>query len=94
MGRNGYFYTDELTDEQLEELCLLEYRASKALSYIVVMVRSTYNVFLFSVLKGYFIQYFVGVQLVSFILISAWLFSTSGYDDLFKGQGRPLSKTW
>ncbi|KAI0761664.1 TrkH-domain-containing protein [Trametes elegans] len=37
IGRNSDFYTDELTDEQLEELGGIEYQALKLLSYIVIL---------------------------------------------------------
>lgn len=41
VGRNSAFLnTDELTDEQLEELGGIEYRALRALSWIVGLVRS------------------------------------------------------
>lgn len=42
VGRNGDFNTDELTDDQLEELGGLEYRALRALSYIVMIVSAVH----------------------------------------------------
>ena len=38
VGRNSDFNTDELTDDQLEELGGIEYRALRALSWIVGLV--------------------------------------------------------
>ena len=38
IGRNSDFYTDELTDEQLEWLGGIEYRALRFLSYLVFAV--------------------------------------------------------
>lgn len=38
IGRNSEFYTDELTDEQLEHLGGIEYRALRFLSYFVFIV--------------------------------------------------------
>ena len=38
IGRNSEFYTDELTDEQLENLGGIEYRALRFLSYFVPAV--------------------------------------------------------
>ena len=38
VGRNSEFYTDELTDEQLEHLGGIEYRALRFLSYLVPAV--------------------------------------------------------
>jgi hypothetical protein len=39
IGRNSHFNTELLSDEQLEELGGIEYRALRALSYIVIVVR-------------------------------------------------------
>lgn len=38
IGRNSEFYTDELTDEQLEQLGGIEYRALRFLSYFIFTV--------------------------------------------------------
>jgi hypothetical protein len=38
IGKNSEFYTDELTDEQLERLGGIEYRALRFLSYFVPAV--------------------------------------------------------
>jgi hypothetical protein len=39
VGRNSRFNTDELTDEQLEEIGGVEYRALRVLGYLVAGVR-------------------------------------------------------
>lgn len=38
VGRNSFFHTDYLTDEQLEEIGGVEYRALRLLSYLVAFV--------------------------------------------------------
>jgi len=38
VGRNSEFYTDQLTDEQLERLGGIEYRALRFLSYFIFAV--------------------------------------------------------
>ena len=38
VGRNSLFHTDRLTDEQLEEIGGVEYRALRLLSYLVPFV--------------------------------------------------------
>ena len=43
IGRNSEFYTDELTDEQLEHLGGIEYRALRFLSYFVFAVSVATN---------------------------------------------------
>ncbi len=40
MGRNSNFYTETLTDEQLEKIGGAEYRALRVLSYLVPTVRA------------------------------------------------------
>ncbi|KAH9891144.1 TrkH-domain-containing protein [Cubamyces lactineus] len=75
IGRNSEFHTEELTDEQLEELGGIEYRALRMLSYIVIL-------------------YFIGTQMISFILIAPWLSTTHSYDDVFASQPRLVNKSW
>ncbi|CDO70946.1 hypothetical protein BN946_scf184829.g55 [Trametes cinnabarina] len=76
IGRNSEFYIEELTDEQLEELGGIEYRALRLLSYIVIL------------------QYFIGTQMISFILIAPWLSTTHTYDGVFASQPRLVNKSW
>ncbi|KAL4244289.1 TrkH Potassium Transport [Abortiporus biennis] len=75
IGRNSDFNTDELTDEELEKLGGLEYRALHLLTYLVFF-------------------YFMGTQLISFILIAPWLSTTHTYDDVFNAQPRLVNKSW
>lgn len=75
IGRNSHFNTELLSDEELEALGGIEYRALRALSYIVII-------------------YFIGVQLISFIVITSWINSTSRYDSVFQDQFRFVPKTW
>ena len=39
-------------------------------------------------------QYFIGTQLVSFILIAPWLSTSHTYDSVFEGQPRLVNKSW
>ncbi|KAF8510124.1 potassium transporter [Hysterangium stoloniferum] len=73
--RNSFFQTDLLSDEELEKIGGVEYRALRLLSYLVAF-------------------YFVGTQLISFILIAPWLASTTEYDNVFAAQPRPVQKVW
>ncbi|OSD05765.1 TrkH-domain-containing protein [Trametes coccinea BRFM310] len=75
IGRNSEFHTEELTDEQLEELGGIEYRALRLLSWIVIL-------------------YFIGTQMISFILIAPWLSTTHTYDSVFASQPRLVNKSW
>ncbi|KAI0762545.1 TrkH-domain-containing protein [Fomes fomentarius] len=75
IGRNGEFNTEELTDEQLEELGGIEYKALTLLSYLVI-------------------SYFVGTQLISFIVFAPWFSTTHTYDEVFAAQPRLVNKTW
>ncbi|TBU58845.1 TrkH-domain-containing protein [Dichomitus squalens] len=79
IGRNSEFNTDELSDEQLEELGGIErtcrYRALRMLNWIVI-------------------SYFIGTQLVSFTLFAPWLSTTHAYDDVFNSQFRLVNKSW
>ncbi|KAI0666217.1 cation transport protein-domain-containing protein [Trametes maxima] len=75
IGRNGDFHTEELSDEELEELGGIEYRALRLLSYIVIL-------------------YFLGTQMITFILIAPWLSTSSSYDDVFAAQPRMVNKSW
>lgn len=42
----------------------------------------------------YSVQYFIGTQLISFILIAPWLSTTHTYDTVFNSQFRLVSKPW
>ncbi|KAF9011641.1 TrkH-domain-containing protein, partial [Hymenopellis radicata] len=75
VGRNSHFYTETLTDEQLEFIGGAEYRALRVLSYLVP-------------------AYFIGSQLIAFIIFAPWLSTTSTYDDVFNAQPRLVNKTW
>ncbi|OBZ78732.1 hypothetical protein A0H81_00276 [Grifola frondosa] len=75
IGRNSDFNTEYLSDEQLEELGGLEYRALRLLSYLVIL-------------------YFIGTQMITFILIAPWLSTSSEYDDVFASQPRLVNKSW
>ncbi|KAH9927443.1 TrkH-domain-containing protein [Epithele typhae] len=75
IGRNSEINTDELSDEQLEELGGIEYQALCLLNYIVIL-------------------YFIGTQLVSFILIAPWLSTSHAYDGVFDTQPRLVNKSW
>ncbi|KAI0085711.1 cation transport protein-domain-containing protein [Irpex rosettiformis] len=40
------------------------------------------------------ILYFIGVQLISIVLIAPWLSSTRAYDSVFEAQPRKVNKSW
>jgi hypothetical protein len=40
------------------------------------------------------LQYFVGVQLISFLIFAPWLLVTNRYDTAFQSQYRLVSKAW
>lgn len=39
-------------------------------------------------------QYFIGVQLITIVLIAPWLSATHTYDDVFATQPRLVNKPW
>ncbi|KAF8647560.1 hypothetical protein AX16_006617 [Volvariella volvacea WC 439] len=74
-GRNSDFHTDELSDEELEDIGGVEYRALRLLSYLVPL-------------------YFVGTQVIAFLLFGPWISVTSQYDPVFDAQPRVIKKPW
>ncbi|KAJ6615355.1 cation transport protein-domain-containing protein [Mycena sp. CBHHK59/15] len=75
VGRNSAFRTETLSDDQLEAIGGVEYRALRLLSYLIPL-------------------YFVGTQLLAFILFAPWLSVTKQYDGVFEAQPRLVSKPW
>ncbi|KAK7029888.1 potassium transporter [Favolaschia claudopus] len=75
VGRNSAFRTETLTDEQLETLGGVEYRALRLLSYLVPC-------------------YFVGTQLLAFIILAPWLSATTRYNSVFASQPKMVQKPW
>ncbi|KAL7414479.1 cation transport protein-domain-containing protein [Mrakia frigida] len=76
VGRNSLFANiDDLTDEELEEVGGVEYRALRLLSYLVA-------------------GYWIGSQLLSFLLIYPYLTTHSKWDSVFNDQPRIVSKPW
>jgi hypothetical protein len=98
VGRNSYFRTDTLTANQIEQIGGTEYRALVMLSWMVPAVR----IFLESSLLPckylrtslVLSQYFVGVQLIGFLVFGPWLSATNKYDGAFDAQHRLVSKAW
>lgn len=76
VGRNSAFLnTDDLTDEQLEELGGIEYRALRALTWIVGL-------------------YWVGTQMMMFIIFVIYLYTRSEWNSVFESQPRLIPKAW
>ncbi|KAJ7250788.1 potassium transporter [Mycena rebaudengoi] len=75
VGRNSAFRTETLTDEQIENIGGVEYRALRLLSYLIPI-------------------YFVGTQLLSFVLFAPWLSTIKQYDAVFEAQPRLVKKPW
>ncbi|KAF8169153.1 cation transport protein-domain-containing protein [Mycena galopus ATCC 62051] len=75
VGRNSAFQTEELSDEQLEFISGVEYRALRLLSYFIPL-------------------YFVGTQLLAFLILAPWLSATKDYDAVFTAQPRLVQKPW
>jgi hypothetical protein len=92
IGRNSDFNTELLSGEQLKVLCSVEYCSLRILSYIVIIVGVLFIRLIAPTYNNP--QYFLGVQLISFVCITPWLNSTSRYDSLFQNQFRLVRKTW
>ncbi|KAK0497879.1 potassium transporter [Armillaria luteobubalina] len=75
VGRNSNFYTETLTDEQLEKIGGAEYRALRVLSYLVP-------------------AYFVGSQIITFLIFAPWISTSTSYDSVFEAQFRLVKKPW
>ena len=111
IGRNSEFNTEELNDDQLEELggieCVrvlctcpscthvdawvdIERCACSATSSFWCVMQTIFAALFMTLL----LQYFIGTQLISFILIAPWLSTTHTYDDVFSSQPRLVNKSW
>ncbi|KAJ7079638.1 potassium transporter [Mycena belliarum] len=75
VGRNSAFRTETLTDEQIEAIGGVEYRALRLLSYLIP-------------------TYFIGSQLLAFLIFAPWLSATKHYDAVFTAQFKLVSKPW
>ncbi|KAJ7788931.1 potassium transporter [Mycena olivaceomarginata] len=75
IGRNSAFRTETLSDDQLEFIGGVEYRALRLLSYAIPL-------------------YFVGTQLLAFLILAPWLSSTTHYDAVFTAQPKLVQKPW
>lgn len=91
VGRNSNFYTETLTNRQLEIIGGAEYRALRVLSYLVPTVRASAHI------RGVFltsIQYFVVTQIITYLIFAPWLSISSRYDNVFEAQPRLVKKPW
>ncbi|KAF7345041.1 Potassium transporter [Mycena venus] len=75
VGRNSAFHTETLSDDQLEFIGGVEYRALRLLSYFIPL-------------------YFVGTQLLAFLIFAPWLSTTKHYDAVFAAQPKLVQKPW
>jgi hypothetical protein len=94
VGRNSDFRTDTLTTEQIEQIGGTEYRALKMLSWMVPVVGFTCPYIRLREAHQLVVQYFIGVQLISFLIFAPWLLATNKYDAAFQSQYRLVSKAW
>ncbi|KAF9265108.1 TrkH-domain-containing protein [Marasmius fiardii PR-910] len=108
VGRNSDFKIDDLTDEQLEEIGGVEYIALRYLSYLVpllqpkpVTVNRRFKPFQIlatrferKLKRGLQTVYFVGTQLITYLLFGPWISVTTHYDPVFEAQPRIVKKPW
>ena len=95
VGRNSTFHL--LTNEQLEELGGVEYRALNALLWIVAGVCSFFPVPLRCHLFGFAVltQYHVGIQVIAFIVIAPYMSMNRWREDFLPPNlYKPLSPAW
>ena len=91
VGRNSRF--TDLTDEQMDELGGVEYRALRVLMYTVIGVRV-----LLCLTQGHGhswpSQYFLFMQLAAFVIIAPYIGARGRYDFVFEGQPRLVKTPW
>jgi hypothetical protein len=91
VGRNSMFHL--LTNEQLEELGGVEYRALNALLFIVAGVRQLYATCFLSLTLQ--VQYHIGIQLVAFTIIAPYMSLNKWKQDFeVPMQKRNIPSTW
>jgi hypothetical protein len=92
VGRNSTFHL--LTKEQMEELGGVEYRALNALLWLVAGV-SLIVLGVSGLYHHLFLQYFFGLQLISFTVIGPYI-STPRWSENFQPPNlvRAVSKGW
>ena len=91
VGRNSRF--TDLTDEQMDELGGVEYRALRVLMYTVIGVRAPS---LPEQDQRYSCpsQYFLFMQLAAFVIIAPYIGAGGRYDYVFEGQPRLVKTPW
>ena len=81
--RNGYFETDELTEDDVEKIGGAEYRALRLLSYLVPAVSHPSPALQCTTEPDWYCQYLIGVQAISCLIFAPWLAATNAYSDVF-----------
>lgn len=93
IGRNSRFFSEELDDEELEQLGGVEYRALRLLSYLVPAVSINMPPLLRTDKK-----YILFFELIPFAIISIYLSRTSRLDWIFQAspgvQQKGVNATW
>jgi hypothetical protein len=96
VGRNSRFFTEELDDEELEQIGGVEYRALRLLSYAVAAVSLS-----FCKLDGRTLltcQYIFLFQAIPFAIIAIYFAKDTTYDPVFQTQlgvqAYTVNKTW
>jgi len=96
VGRNSRFFTEELDDEELEQIGGVEYRALRLLSYAVAAVslslcKSDGRILLTC-------QYIFLFQAIPFAIIAIYFAKDTTYDPVFQTQlgvqAYTVNKTW
>lgn len=93
--RNSKFNIDDLTDDQLEEIGGVEYRALRVLGYLVAAVSFCHwfsQLLLPSLTPTSNPQYFFFTQFFSFLLIGPYM--ATRYEEVFAAQPRLVSRWW
>lgn len=88
VGRNSHF--TGLTEEQMDELGGVEFRALRVLFWVVTIVR-------FGVIvrdRLLICQYFIFVQLAAFVIIAPYIAAGGRYESVFREQYRYVSIPW
>lgn len=95
VARNSKFHIDDLSDDQLEEMGGVEYRALRVLGYLVAAVSFWHRFtqfLLVSLTPARIFQYFIFTQFFSFLLIGPYM--SSRYEEVFAAQPRLVSRWW
>jgi hypothetical protein len=95
IGRNSRFFSEELDDEDLEQLGGVEFRALKLLSHVIPAVSDAQRIGPVSLLR---LQYMFVFEVVPFAIIAIYLSQTSRWNGAFEAsegvQQHQVDSTW